>query len=423
MALHHHAQHCHRQCDLWACRFIAALENAMGTYNRFPSGASVEQVKKDAKSLSKSEGIPLHSALNTAAAKHGIAKPWAKVLEQLALIGDSDQFIVFNLQSAGRVVEFGLSAERPIGVIVGETGSGKSVLASLLCESHLALGVSALHFVSPYGITNDLAGRMLHKATARHGDRACLTKAERNANPLLQVTETCRATPLEIPVVSGDLIVVDECRQAIKIPLNEWAASTLPLGVGVLLVVQSAREIASLPRDRISFLLTAESARRFSLEAHPRPTLAIEVEDLAKRVAPAPATSLTTPSSDHAVLSALSQMNINGFQGANEPGAGWTNASLNCVLVLLPSLIEKIGESEHPSARTVTAELERMSLLMDTYKGMTTVTGSFSCKIGIKVYRDVVLVDKARLAALLPGKLESWGSTNLKIRISVPTRG
>lgn len=273
----------------------------MSTYNRFPSGASVEQVKKDAKSLSKSEGIPLHIALNKAAAKHGIAQPWAKVLEQLALAGDTDQFIVFNLQSEGRVVEFGLSAERPIGVILGQTGTGKSVLASLLCESHLALGTSAMHFVTPHGVTKDLAGRLLHKIITKQSDRAGITKVERIKDPQLQITvkingqalvgtvdrhETFAPTTLEIPVVIGDLMVVDEASRAINVPLNVWATNTMALGVGVLLVVQSAREIEPLPRDRISFLLTAESYRRFSLAAHPSSTSTIEVEDASTHLPP-----------------------------------------------------------------------------------------------------------------------------------------
>lgn len=266
----------------------------MSTYNRFPSGASVEQVKKDGKSLSKSEGIPLHIALNRAAASHGIAKPWAKVLEQLALVGETEQFIVFNLEHAGRVVEFGLTADQPIGVIVGETGTGKSVLASMLCESHIALGTTALHFVSPYGVTSDLAGKLLHGVVTRHGDRAGITKTEHIGHPLLNLTlrtdgltfhgtvdkeETCVATAQVIPVVAGDLMVVDEAQQAINVPLNVWATNTLALGVGIVLVVQSARDIAPLPRERISFILAAESYRRFSLTAHDGSFWRIEVED------------------------------------------------------------------------------------------------------------------------------------------------
>jgi len=273
----------------------------MSTYNRFPSGASVEQVKKDAKSLSKSEGIPLHVALNKAAAGHGIALPWAKVLEQLTKVEDAGQFIVFNLTSGDQVIEFGLTAEQPIGVIIGETGTGKSVLATMLCESHLALGTSAVHFVSPDGVTNDPAGRLLHKLVTRHSDRAGITQTERFTDPRLELTvkrngvrlsgsvarqETCTATPLPIPVVPGDLMVVDEASRAINVPLNEWATNTLALGVGVLLVVQSAQALAHLPRARVSFMLTAESYRQFSLAAQPNLTCGIEIEDAAARSAP-----------------------------------------------------------------------------------------------------------------------------------------
>ncbi|MUJ20419.1 hypothetical protein [Aliivibrio fischeri] len=53
------------------------------SYLKFPSGRSVEQIKKDAKRLRKSQDITLTEALNQCASENGIGLPWDKAVEQL----------------------------------------------------------------------------------------------------------------------------------------------------------------------------------------------------------------------------------------------------------------------------------------------------------------------------------------------------
>jgi len=55
------------------------------SYLRFPSGATVEQAKKDAKRLKKSENISNTKALNAIARQHGIDLDWDKAIEKLKL--------------------------------------------------------------------------------------------------------------------------------------------------------------------------------------------------------------------------------------------------------------------------------------------------------------------------------------------------
>ncbi|AZL83352.1 hypothetical protein EIJ81_00355 (plasmid) [Aliivibrio salmonicida] len=50
---------------------------------KFPSGRSVQQVKKDAKRLRKHQDITLTEALNQYVSENGIALPWDKAVEQL----------------------------------------------------------------------------------------------------------------------------------------------------------------------------------------------------------------------------------------------------------------------------------------------------------------------------------------------------
>lgn len=61
----------------------AEQEIALSNETRFPSGATIDQVKKDAKKLAKAQGIPLHQAQDAAALKHGLALPWNRVNEWL----------------------------------------------------------------------------------------------------------------------------------------------------------------------------------------------------------------------------------------------------------------------------------------------------------------------------------------------------
>ncbi|MGF1827528.1 hypothetical protein [Vibrio splendidus] len=50
---------------------------------KFPSGRSVQQIKKDAKRLKKSQDITLTEALNQCANENGINLPWAQAVEEL----------------------------------------------------------------------------------------------------------------------------------------------------------------------------------------------------------------------------------------------------------------------------------------------------------------------------------------------------
>ncbi|HFL2870364.1 TPA: hypothetical protein ACGWVL_004764 [Pseudomonas aeruginosa] len=118
--------------------------------NRFPSGASIDQVKKDAKKLTKSEGLSLHEALDQAAAAHGAEVPWHRIQEFLA--GDDDETLLarFALQLyAGGVFTVSLTETRPMISVTGRTGSGKSTTALLIAERYLASCRGRVHLVSP----------------------------------------------------------------------------------------------------------------------------------------------------------------------------------------------------------------------------------------------------------------------------------
>ncbi|MNP08596.1 hypothetical protein D3C76_1006730 [compost metagenome] len=118
--------------------------------NRFPSGASLDQVKKDAKKLAKSNGLSLHEALDQAAAAHGAQVPWHRIQEFLA--GDDDETLLARFALplyAGGVFTVSLTETRPMISVTGRTGAGKSTTALLIAERYLASCRGRVHLVSP----------------------------------------------------------------------------------------------------------------------------------------------------------------------------------------------------------------------------------------------------------------------------------
>lgn len=118
--------------------------------NRFPSGASLDQVKKDAKKLAKSNGLSLHEALDQAATAHGAQVPWHRIQEFLA--GDDDETLLARFALplyAGGVFTVSLTETRPMISVTGRTGAGKSTTALLIAERYLASCRGRVHLVSP----------------------------------------------------------------------------------------------------------------------------------------------------------------------------------------------------------------------------------------------------------------------------------
>jgi len=116
--------------------------------NRFPSGATIDQVKKDAKKLVKAQNIPLNQALDAAALKHGLALPWNRVNNWLA--GQKGSAIAsFTLPlDNGETKIVNLTYEQPLIMVCGWVGCGKSTTALVLAGQVMAASQSRLFFVT-----------------------------------------------------------------------------------------------------------------------------------------------------------------------------------------------------------------------------------------------------------------------------------
>ncbi|SBW85407.1 Conserved hypothetical protein (plasmid) [Pseudomonas veronii 1YdBTEX2] len=100
--------------------------------NRFPSGATIDQVKKDAKKLVKAQNIPLNQALDAAALKHGLALPWNRVNDWLGgQKGSAIASFTLPLDNGGKKI-VNLTYEQPLIMVCGWVGCGKSTTALVL---------------------------------------------------------------------------------------------------------------------------------------------------------------------------------------------------------------------------------------------------------------------------------------------------
>ncbi len=109
----------------------------MSALSKFPTGKSVDQAKKDAKRLSKEKGIRLSDALNRIASENSMECPWNEAMHKLRILASFPQ-------PEGKT--FALTEGRPIGVLHGNSGSGKTHLATVWIDHHISGGGSALLF-------------------------------------------------------------------------------------------------------------------------------------------------------------------------------------------------------------------------------------------------------------------------------------
>jgi hypothetical protein len=214
---------------------------------RFPAGITVLQAKKDAKSLSKAQAIPLSVALNIIAQRNGMNMPWSKALVSLR---DSNTMLAsFKLalpESHSHIID--VPAYAPVIAITGEAGSGKSVLSIELAKQQLLNFPRAkLYWTSPIGRrrieASDASG-------SNHMPEHMLAKLERNYPGRVEV----RAFDLEtiIPrevLPAGSVVVVDDVSM-IRSLISErpkWIKSALDRGIVLILSGQLTSEM--FPED------------------------------------------------------------------------------------------------------------------------------------------------------------------------------
>lgn len=109
---------------------------------RFPSGATLAQVKKDAKRIARAEGAPLHRALDVASLRHGIRRytgPWTDVPDEIR--GRHEPFFRLPLPTAYGLVGVQLSAARRHAYFLGADIASKRPVILQVLRLALSLGL------------------------------------------------------------------------------------------------------------------------------------------------------------------------------------------------------------------------------------------------------------------------------------------
>ncbi|MBX6776647.1 hypothetical protein HX134_30620 [Pseudomonas aeruginosa] len=185
--------------------------------DRFPSGASLDQVKKDAKKLAKSGGLSLHEALDQAAAAHGAQVPWHRIQEFLA--GDDDETLLARFALplfAGGVFTVSLTETRPMISVTGRPGAGKSTTSLLIAERYLASCRGRVHLVSPLHVQpTAIAEEVSEGCWMDVWDRISLKYPGRCVRVVCpeRTAEMYMVGPLDLSPSQperGDLVVLDE---------------------------------------------------------------------------------------------------------------------------------------------------------------------------------------------------------------------
>lgn len=138
---------------------------------------------------------------------------------------------------------------------------------------------------------------------------------------------------------------------------------------------------------------------------------------------------------EKALLDTISELNINGYLSKNGHAGGWTTPALEYVITPMSTVLELMGKHlsvelnrklqldhetrtfKHPAAKLVSERLDKLGLLMVTYKHLSSEIGLYDCRIGTARFTSVLMLGKQQLEKHLPGLQEKWGTAAYRIRI------
>lgn len=242
----------------------------------FPSGRSVKRVKQDAKKLKSQSNLTNAQALRKCAANEGIDLPWEKALDKLRQL---PQPICLGLMPVPFLFDSGwlsdlsapnlkLSGDKSVGIILGGTGYGKSVLLNEFMEAAI-LQSHSVHYMTD---EHDYVTSLLEQGDKHPYDIAM--------NGVLDIK---LAYPDKFNIVSDSaflpdghekiLVVIDEAPTSALLQTTEGReaiCSFIEQGGKIVLVAQSERDIPERIQEfykgKIGFMAIGGSLSFYSVK-------------------------------------------------------------------------------------------------------------------------------------------------------------
>lgn len=152
---------------------------------QFQSGITLTQARKDAKKLAKSEGLPLHKALDNIAEQHH-GQSWSKSVRSLKTSASALSLTLKAMVDSEQVT-IQLTQGEPLCIIDGYPGSGKTIAALSMAEHHLKQGF-AVHYFAGYDMADKATPQSedvaldLALAFEREYDGFCIYRGRNLAN-------------------------------------------------------------------------------------------------------------------------------------------------------------------------------------------------------------------------------------------------
>ena len=213
---------------------------------RFPSGATMSQVKKDAKSIKRERNVSHSEALDAAAKQHGFNLPWNEVQSRLSSRGD---LLELAFQCG---INPTLTLQRPIGFILGPTGSGKTAIAAEICVNLLRAGGVVLNLIPDVlgysTIPGFIADEMCQASSTVPGFKRHDVAKGQSLSDLLT----------ELSPKPGTLVVMEEPQTLAGFDALTIYAACAKWQLGFVGVAQDNSVFEIVGGDRLSFFIDAE---------------------------------------------------------------------------------------------------------------------------------------------------------------------
>ncbi|MCG7884397.1 MAG: hypothetical protein AB2669_08150 [Candidatus Thiodiazotropha endolucinida] len=241
--------------------------------DRFDSGLSISQAKKDAKKLAKAKDIPLHEALDIIAIENA-GLSWNKAMYRVNGVSEVGTIscrlarFVFSIHkvSESNDVECFLSKQTPVALINGMSGSGKTVAALCLAEQHVQKK-HKVFYLPGYD--------MPRNKTPYPGDighQKALDMMSRYPGYFQVIDGDNPSTIEKLDLVPNALVVIDEVWMfSRKGDIGDALNTVFDKGAGIIAVGQSIHDNDFIPPEKVAFWLCGKMASHFyELEGLPR---------------------------------------------------------------------------------------------------------------------------------------------------------